>query len=135
MHLGPINSGSGRYERKKFANNRLTQDFERYQRIINTPYPVPGATFAWIDATFKAIKLAFSDKTLKAIPEETHILGPSHDQVVDPRAWQDWIKKARAMGHQTTSYELFHGARHELLAEIRSIYSRTLRKIEKILKS
>ncbi len=129
LHLGPVSSGSGKYDKKKFAGNRLTQDFERYQRILSTPYPIPGATFGWVAATFEAMEMAFSEKTFRAAPAKTYILGGSRDTVVDPEAWQRWAKGAHFYGQHDIAYEMYQDARHELLSEIETVYKRTVEQI------
>ncbi len=124
--LGTMASGAGGYTHIPFEANRLTHHSELYRRMQNTPYPVPGATFSWIAATFAAIETCFSPKELARLTVPTLVLGGTKEAVVEFEAFRRWVQAASSASGTEVQLKLVPGARHELFSEIALYYEQAL---------
>lgn len=127
--LGPVSSGAGSFVNIPFEANVLTHDVFLYRRMQNSPYKIPGATFAWVDATFKALGTCFSERNLSRLNVPTLILGGTDERVVDAKAFQVWVSAASKHASRDVQLRLIPGARHELLSEIPVHFAATLAEI------
>lgn len=125
--LGAVSTGSGNFTFIPFEMNRLTHSVEHYRRIQNAPYKSTGATFGWVWASFRAIDRCFEPEELAKLTVPTLVLGGSEESVVDASAFQAWVQVASAHAKAEVQLRILPGAKHELLAEIPSIYRQAIK--------
>jgi len=123
LGLGSISSGAGDFGRATFADNKLTHRADLYQRIVAAPYKIPGATFGWVAASFRAIDTCFHADNLKKLSTPTLVLAPTLEQVVDPDCARRWALAAHENAPGAVKLDVFHNARHELFSELPQIYA------------
>jgi len=120
--LGTVSSGAGSFDTIPFEKNALTHDGDLYARMQRSPYKLPGATFGWVAASFKALDTCFSPASLQRLTTPTLVLGGSKDTVVDLAALPAWVQKASRFAKVDVQLCMVPGARHELLSETRDYY-------------
>jgi alpha-beta hydrolase superfamily lysophospholipase len=125
--LGAVSSGAGSFTKRPFENNDLTQSRVLYERIQRSPLKIPGATFEWVSATFKAIDVIFDAKNLAKLACPTLILGGSAETVVDQAAFGNWVKKAQELVPTPVQLTMIPSARHELFSEAPQMYQAAVR--------
>lgn len=121
-----LSSGAGAFSKGPFEGNPLTSDFDRYEFIKATPYPLGGVKFGWVRATFEAIDFVNDPYNLKKFNTPTLILSGSDERVVDPGAIQTWIQNAVAHTTARIEFDVIHGARHELFSETPTYYQKAI---------
>lgn len=126
LGLGPVSSGSGDFTANDFANNRLTHDRDRYERMKKCPYPIPGATFGWVAATFKATDYVFDPAVQSQMTAPTLVIGGTAEAVVNGGEFRRFTDLASKHAKVPVSLRLIPGAKHELLSEIPEYYEPTL---------
>ena len=109
-----------------FAENRLTHCIDRYTTMKNSPYKLPGATFGWIAASFRAIDHCRSPEALSKLKVPTLILGGTNETVVDAAAFRLFVDLATQHAQVSVKLQLIQQGRHELFSEIPRIYNPTL---------
>lgn len=134
LRLGPVSSGAGDFGATPFADNTLTHQPDLYRRIQDSPFKIPGATFGWVAATFRAIDACFDPQRLAALSAPTLVLGAGAETVVDADAFKAWVLAASRDAKAEVQLRLLPGARHELLSEIPDYYEPTLAAIRSFLK-
>ena len=112
-----VSSGGGRHEKSAFECNDLTHDTYVYQKVCNSPYPIPGASFGWINAAWHATKYIFKPEHLKKLTTPVTILAAEEETVVNPSAQVKWCELAKKHAKANINYHLIKGARHELFSE------------------
>lgn len=122
LSLGAVSPGIGG-DHPCFHGNTLTQSVEGFNKVLNTPYPIPSPTFAWISATDSAIQEVFDPELIKKQACPIDLYWGSEESVVDPKGFSEWIQKARSCGYDKLDLHMIPGARHELLNEIDPIKS------------
>lgn len=124
--LGSVSTGAGTFTAIPFENNHLTQNADRYRRMQNGPYKVPGATFGWVAATFKAIGHCFTPAALTNLTAPTLVLGASKESVVDPESLRVWVRAATAHAPADVQLRIINGAKHELFSELPEPYAQAI---------
>ena len=112
--------GEGDYrppEPKKFRNNRLTSDAERYMRphrmiARNPDLALGGVTCGWLRATFDSIDRIASPGFPKTIPTPMLMVSSGDDRVVPAAA-----QRALCSALPDCRFVSIPGARHEILME------------------
>lgn len=127
MGLGAVSSGAGTFTNRPFENNDLTQSRVLYERIQRSPLKIPGATFEWVAATFKAIDVIFNPIHLAKLACPTLLLGGTAETVVDQAAFGKWVKKAQELVPTPVQLTMIPEARHELFSEVPQIYQAAIR--------
>lgn len=127
MGLGAVSSGAGTFTNRPFESNDLTQSRVLYERIQRSPFKIPGATFEWVSATFKAIDVIFDSTNLAKLTCPTLILGGTAETVVDQAAFGQWVKKAQELVPTPVQLTMLPDARHEIFSEVPQIYQAALR--------
>lgn len=127
--LGKLSTGGGSHSRPPFEFNQLTHSIERYSEIQNIPYPVPSATFGWVDASFGAVKFVHSTENLKQFNVPTFILMGSTDSVVDRVAPKKWVDELNLVSPGVGVFEWIPGGKHELLFESQEYYDKAVQMI------
>lgn len=130
LFLGALSSGGGSFTKIPFERNRLTHSIAHYRRMQATPYPVPGATFGWVAATFKALDYCFDPSVLARLAVPTFVLAGSEESVVDRDAFQTWVQVAAKHAQADVQLRMIPGARHELFSEIPSYYLPTIHAVK-----
>lgn len=120
--LGAVSSGGGTFTEIPFEKNKLTHHADLYERMRATPYKIPGATFGWVDATFRALRVCFDPEVLKNYTVPTLVMGGSKEQVVDAEAFKAWVRVASEHSKADVQMRLIPGAKHELFSEIPEYY-------------
>ncbi len=120
--LGAVSSGAGNFAEIPFEKNKLTHHADLYQRMRATPYKIPGATFGWVDATFRALRVCFDPEVLKKYAVPTLVMGGSKETVVDVDAFQSWVRVASEHVKADVQLRVIPGAKHELFSEIPEYY-------------
>lgn len=128
--LGNVSSGGGNFSKTAFEYNKLTHDIDLYRRMQDSPYKLPGATFGWVDATFRAMDTVFDEQLLKEYKVPTIILAGSEEQVVDPDATRRWVGLNSDRRDIEVRYHMIAGARHELLSEMPVYYEQAVHYIK-----
>ncbi|WP_159455049.1 alpha/beta fold hydrolase [Pseudobacteriovorax antillogorgiicola] len=101
-----------------YPGNSLTRSFSGFQRVQESPYPIPSPTFGWVNATDEAIRFVHDPKNLQGLLCPVLILGGSAEAVVDHRGFSHWVHEASKASDEPISFFNIPGARHELLNEI-----------------
>jgi len=103
--------------RTPFIKNKLTTDLERY--TTNQELAAPGGplslgppSFAWMKATFEAIKMVHEPDHMARIYTPTLILTAGSDTVVSSLAATEYARDLRSGAHIAID-----GAKHELMQE------------------
>jgi alpha-beta hydrolase superfamily lysophospholipase len=125
--LGAVSSGAGTFTNQPFESNNLTQSRFLYERIQDSPLKIPGATFEWVSATFKAIDFVFDPVNISKLTSPTLILGGTDETVVDQSAFEKWVKKAEGLVPSPVQLSLIPRGRHELFSEAPQIYETAIR--------
>jgi alpha-beta hydrolase superfamily lysophospholipase len=120
--LGAVSTGGGTYTNIPFEKNKLTHHVGLYQRMCDTPYEIPGATFGWVAATFRALQVCFDPEVLKNHRVPTLVMGGSKETVVDVSAFKAWVDVASEHAPADVQLRMFPGAKHELFSEIPEYY-------------
>ncbi len=126
LGLGAVSSGSGNFTNTPFEKNRLTHHAGLYQRMRDTPYKIPGATFGWVAATFRALGVCFDPDVLKQYTVPTLVMGGSKEAIVDGEAFKAWVGVASENAKTDIQLRLIPGARHELFSEIPEYYDNAM---------
>lgn len=126
-----IRTGAGRYDKSAFATNKLTHSIEMFDRSRNSPYRIRSASFGWINATIQAADFVFSPKILKKFNIPTLVLVGSEERVVDPDSIARWVQVISQNTSADIEFDIIHGARHELLAEIDTYRDAVINKIQR----
>ena len=113
-------TGEGDYrppETKKFRNNRLTSDAERYMRphrmiARNPDLAMGGVTYGWLRATFDSIDRMASPGFPELISTPMVMVSSGDDSVVPAAA-----QRAMCSALPDCRFVSIPGARHELLME------------------
>ena len=134
INLGSMHSGAGNHASHKFELNQLTHDFDKFQAIKNSPYPLASATFGWANATFLAISEVFKPENLKKLNIPVQVIVGTNETVVDPHAFQEWIKLASQHASGEIEFVAVPGGKHELLSEIPQYYDKALTAIKGFLR-
>jgi alpha-beta hydrolase superfamily lysophospholipase len=100
----------------------------------NNPFKVPGATFGWVTATFRALDVCFDPQMLADYSVPTLVLGSPDDSVVDATAFKRWVQVASAHAKSEVRLRTFPGAKHELLSEIPEYYEPAVAEVRAALK-
>ena len=116
--LRMLNSGIGSFEGVTFGKNNLTHSHEGYQRVVDNPYPIPTASFGWINATFRACDVIFDAERIKGLKSPTLVIGGSQESVVDMHGFSEWVMAGQAHASVDVAFDLVPGGKHELLNEI-----------------
>lgn len=124
--LGTVSTGGGDFTAASFEKNNLTHHYDRYQKMLKTPYPVPAATFGWVSASFAATTFVFDPKNLAKLTVPTLVAGGTEEAVVDFKAFQKWVGVASQHAKAPVQLRLIPGARHELWSEIPDYYDQVL---------
>ncbi len=122
LRLGGVSSGAGGLGPIPFADNLYTHQAERYAAMLASPYPVGGATFGWVAATFKATLACFDPKLLATLRVPTLLLGGTKEGIVEYEAFHRWVRLASAHAAAEVQLCLVQGARHELFSEVPEYY-------------
>lgn len=130
LGLGPVSSGAGTFETAPFANNILTNSPEMFARIKASPYKVPGPTFGWVDATFRAIDFCFDPDNLRSFMVPTIVMYGEDERVVDPDAFGRWVKVANEYAQTKIEIMSVPGARHELFSEVDLYYRQAVEVVQ-----
>jgi lysophospholipase len=128
-----LSTGAGAFNKGAFEGNPLTSDHSRYQFIKSTPYPLGGAKFGWVRATFAAIDFVNLSENLKKYETPTLVLTGSDERVTEPAGIQRWISNAAVAAKAKIQFDVIHGARHELFSETPMHYQRALELIREFL--
>ncbi len=128
--FGQLPTGAGKHDRANFPHNKLTHCVQTYEKIHDSPYPCPSATFGWIDETFRAISRVSSPAMLKKLAVPTLLMAGDEEAVVDSAGFTEWIGLATKHSRAPVSFHIIHGARHELFSEIPEIRNAAIRKIK-----
>ena len=116
--LGRVGTGAGNHDTSSFDGNKLTHDRSTYEKIMKTPYPVPSATYGWVDATFRATDYVFSRKNLARLSCPTMVLTGGDERVVDVAGKYQWCELVSQLKPDLQLKTLtIPGARHELFSE------------------
>lgn len=115
--LKKLSTGAGQFSKDEFVGNTLTHSKEMYEVILNTPYPLPGVAFGWVNATFKAFEVIFNPEVLKTLTVPVLVLGGQTDEVVDRKAFGSWVDLANRCAKSRVQLVMIPEAKHELLAE------------------
>ena len=134
VKLGSMHSGAGNHANEKFEANQLTHDVDKFEIIRKSPFPVPSATFGWVNATFEAINQVFLPENLKKLHVPVLIIIGSKETVVDPNAFQAWIQAATKESKSEIEYLIVPNGKHELLSEVPQYYAKALTGINGFLK-
>jgi lysophospholipase len=126
LGVGHISAHFGQNNKTNFDKNKLTHSIDRYMRIQSAPHQIPSVTFGWVHASFCAIDAIFNADKIKNLNSDVSIIGSPDDKVVDPTAWQRWVKTATPLTKRHVEFELLHGAKHEILSEIPPYYDHAL---------
>ncbi len=123
-------TSGGKYEAADFDENLLTQSREQFDKLCNTPYPIPGASFGWVKATYEASDIIFDAELLQNIKCPILVLGGALEKVVDASAFTDWAELARKQSEKNGrnlafNYQLIPDAKHELLNEKKPVREQT----------
>lgn len=121
-----LSSGAGAFTKSPFEGNALTSDFDRYEMIKATPYPLGGVKFGWVNATFEAIAFVNEQKNLERFEIPTLVLTGSDERVVDPTGTREWIDNAAKHSKARIEFDVIHGARHELFSETPAYYQKAI---------
>jgi lysophospholipase len=121
-----LSSGAGAFTKSPFEGNALTSDFDRYEMIKATPYPLGGVKFGWVNATFEAIAFVNEQKNLERFEIPTLVLTGSDERVVDPTGTQEWIDNVVKHSKARIEFDVIHGARHELFSETPAYYQKAI---------
>ncbi len=127
MCFGAVSSGAGSFTNRPFESNDLTQSRIMYDRIQQSPFKIPGATFEWVAATFAAIDVVFAARNVEKLSCPTLILGGTGETVVDKSAMAHWVKKAQELSSVPVRLSMIQGAKHELFSEIPQHYQGVVR--------
>ncbi|MEM1378215.1 MAG: alpha/beta hydrolase [Pseudomonadota bacterium] len=100
-----------------FLETPLTTDLERYERnqklaLDGGPLNLGGPSFAWVNATLKAIARVHEPDHMAKVYIPTLVLTAGADTVVSPTAAQNYARNLRSGAHI-----MIDGAKHELLQE------------------
>ena len=119
LKLDSVSTGAGSHtQNTPFEVNQLTHNYDRYQEMSRSLYPIPGATFGWANETFKALDEVFSEELLSNLEIPVLLMHGSNESVVDPSGFRDWITTAQKYSKAEIEYRVISGARHELYSEI-----------------
>lgn len=124
--LGAVSSGAGSYTMAPFSQNRLTHCIDRYAAMKNSPYKLPGATFGWVAASFRAINHCLTPDSLAKLTAPTLVLGGTNETVVDATGFRRFVDLAAQYAPAPVRLQMIQQARHELFSEIPRIYDMTL---------
>jgi alpha-beta hydrolase superfamily lysophospholipase len=127
IKFGSVSTGAGSHTKGiPFETNKLTHHSELYEAMRQTPYPLPGATFSWVNQTFAACDYVFNSQNLASLTTPTLLMAGSKEDVVDPQGFRDWVQLASKGSQAKIKYRMINGAKHELLSEIDQYYQPTL---------
>lgn len=115
---GHISSGAGSHTRRSFVDNGLTHDFDLFMKTKESPYKIPGATFAWVAATFRALSTVFNEQHLKKLNIPILIMAGTKETVVDPEAFRFWVRQATLHAKAPVKLRMIPGGKHELFSEL-----------------
>jgi lysophospholipase len=132
--LGAVSSGGGSFTMEPFERNRLTHCIDRYTRMQESPYKVPGATFGWVRASFAAIAECRRPDLLAKLTAPTLVIGGTKETVVDFSAFRSFVELAAQHAPAPVKLTLIPDARHELFSEIPRLYALTLENVRAFLK-
>ena len=118
LKLGRINTGAGSHTAVPFAQNLLTHNAILYDRMKNSSYPVPTATYGWVMSTFAATDFIFQPDRLKDLRVPTLVMGGSSEAVVDREAFGQWVHVASRHAQTEVQLRMISGGRHELFSEV-----------------
>ncbi len=124
--FGNLSTGGGNFADIRFEDNKLTHHPELYARMAKNPYPIPGATFEWVKATFAALSTVYDAGYLEKLQAPTLILGGTKEEVVDPIGFTNWTNKASSISSVPVKYLEIEGAKHEMLAELPIYYDQVI---------
>ncbi len=124
--FGNLSTGGGNFAEIKFEDNLLTHHPELFKRMVQSPYPIPGATFSWVKATFKALDFIYDTDNLAHLKAPTLVLGGSKEGVVDPVGFTNWTTKASTVATVPVKFLRIEGAKHEILAELPIYYDEAI---------
>jgi lysophospholipase len=114
------------YPKGTFPSNLLTHDEIKFQRLKNSPYPSRSVTFGWLQATYQALSFVHSAAALRQLDIPIFILTAEQEQVVDPRAAENFVVNAGKSCTQTLIHKQIAKAKHELLFEEEFLYQQAL---------
>ena len=111
-------AGGGRpYSSFPFADNLLTSDPRRYERLQQTLAAFPelglgGPTIGWLHAAFRLMRALGEPDTPSAITIPTLVVACGHDRIVDTPSVERFAARLRA-----GDLIVIDGARHEIMIE------------------
>lgn len=123
----------GRHEIIPYTFNKLTTDRAKYKLIQNSPYKIPGPTFGWVKASFKATTFIFHDSNIGKLSCPVQIQLGSREGVVDPKSIEKWVDLAQKIAPNPVSLHTVKGAKHELLFEAETFYNEVLENVNRFL--
>jgi len=127
LKLESVSTGAGSHTKGiSFETNSLTHSYDRFLTTSKNPFPIPGATFGWINQTFAAIEAIFSEELLANLNVPVLVIHGSDESVVDITGFRDWVKTAQKYSKSKILYRVIPGARHELYSEIDQYYNLAL---------
>ena len=88
-----------------------------FDRIKNSPYPLGGVTFGWVNAVYIALDHVFNHEVLKSLNTPVLVVGTHKDTVVDCSAFGKWVEHANRCSKSSVQLSWIDGGLHELLAE------------------
>ncbi|MEO9340631.1 alpha/beta hydrolase [Mesorhizobium sp. SB112] len=119
MGLGRLYAPGGKPSaaERKFADNKVTSDPERFarNRLLYDSYPqleLAAPTVAWLRAAAKAVAIVRDPEFMERVRIPTLFLSAGADTVVSSRAVEDYARRLRSGSLLTID-----GAKHELLQE------------------
>ncbi len=127
--FGHVSTGGGQHNKASFEGNKLTHSAEKFAIIKNIPYPVPGATFEWVRASYEATQAVLQPDRLKKLTMPILVLCGTDEHVVDVNAVQPWVAAAQKHAANVVDLQWIQGGRHELLFESKEYYEKTLETI------
>jgi lysophospholipase len=119
-----LGGGPQSTEHKLFGGNLLTSDIERFQRnrMIELAAPdllVGSPTISWLDASLRSVAAINTSDFIDSVKVPTLIFAPGQDQIVEPRAIEDYAARLKSSTGIRLSQSL-----HEVLLENDDIRSR-----------
>lgn len=119
-------TGFGLHDKASFASNRLTNDYQRFKIIKNSPYPSPSPTFGWVTQTYKATMFVRNTKNISEYNVPTLLMTAGNETVVNPAGFKDWRIKVSRYSSAKLTYHNIPGAKHELFFEAPQFYNKTI---------
>jgi lysophospholipase len=123
---------SGKASHKAFENNDKTQSRLAYMRLTKSPFGYYKPTFAWLSATFRAVRFVHRLDAVKNLVCPTLLLTGTDERVVDPRGFEKWFRRVKRFSLSVRRIEIAK-ARHEILNEDHPFQQRAIRSMMEFL--